>query len=315
MPRVRPPQSAPSAQFKPRPHPAPLPDRPGRWKLLLRRQRKLLRPTVFASLAIVLLIAGSGVIRVAGHSGSLRERIGAATVGLGFATTEIIVEGRTKTPLAVLEAALGVKRGDPILAVSLSEARRNIEAIAWVRSAVVERVLPHTIRIVLNERSPFAVWQNKGNFTLIDQAGHEMSDTAIESFVNVLPLVVGEGAPSDAARLITAYAKYPPLSGRMLAAIRVGQRRWDLCMTSGAIVQLPEGAEDQALARLADLQTDKALLDRPLQEIDMRLPDRLRLRPMTEAPCGHAAPSGTSSGPTSGANAVDDDKPGQRKPA
>jgi cell division protein FtsQ len=224
---------------------------------------------------------------------------------LGFDTQSIIIEGRAKTPQAVIEQALGVKRGDPILTVSLADARRHIEAIPWVRSAVVSRVLPHTIRIVLDERSPFAVWQNRGNFTLIDQAGNVVSDADIASFVNVLPLVVGEGAPIDAARLLTAYAKYHPLNGRMMAAIRVGGRRWDLCMSNGAIVQLPEGAEDQALSRLADLQTDKQLLDRPLQEIDMRLPDRLRVRPMTETPCGHA-PSASN---------PEDEKSGQRKPA
>jgi cell division protein FtsQ len=276
--------------------------------LLLRRQRKLLRPTVFASLGVLVLIAGTGVVRVAGQTGSLRERIGAATVGLGFAATDIRIEGREKTPQALVEQALGVRKGDPILTISLSEARKHIEAIPWVRGAVVERVLPHTIRVVLDERSPFAVWQNKGNFTLIDPAGRVVSDADISAFVNVLPLVVGEGAPLDAARLLAAYNKYKPLAGRMLAAIRVGQRRWDLCMSSGAIVQLPEGAEDQALARLADLQTDKALLDRPLAEIDMRLPDRLRVRPMTDAPCGHVPnPAGAATG--------DDAAATPRKPA
>jgi cell division protein FtsQ len=293
------------SRVKPRPQPAPLPDRPGRWKLLFRRRRKLLHPMLFASLVALMLVAGSGILRLAPQNGSIRERLGAATVELGFDTREIIVQGRGKTPQAALEAALAVRQGDPILTVSLAQARARIETIPWVRSAVVERVLPHTIRIVLDERSPFAVWQNKGNFTLIDQAGHIVSDADISAFVNVLPLVVGEGASVDAARLLAAYAKYPPLSGRMLAAIRVGQRRWDLCMSSGAIVQLPEGAEDQALSRLADLQTSKALLDRPLQEIDMRLPDRLHVRPMTEPPCGHADP-------TSGANAAD---PDPRKPA
>ncbi len=305
MSRVKP---RPQATIPPQRQPAKLPDRPNKWKLLLRRQRKLLQPTVFASLAVLVLIIGTGLVRIAGQTGSMRERMGAATVGLGFVVTDIVYQGNQKTPQALLDHALGVKKGDPILTVSLADARKNIQAIAWVRSAVVERVLPHTIRIVLDERSPFAVWQNKGNFTLIDQAGNVVSDADISAFVNVLPLVVGEGAPSDAARLLTAYAKYKPLAGRMLAAIRVGLRRWDMCMSNGAIVQLPEGAEDQALARLADMQTDKSLLDRPLAEIDMRLPDRLRVQPLTGTPCGHAPA-------TSGAASSDDDKPQQRRPA
>jgi cell division protein FtsQ len=60
-------------------------------------------------------------------------------------------------------------------------------------------------------------------------------------------------------------------------------------MTSGANVLLPEGAEQAALAKLSELQTSKALLDRPLQEIDLRLPDRFRLRPMAEGPCAQGS--------------------------
>ena len=289
MPRVRPPASNPPANFRQRPQQAALPDRPGRLRMALRKTRLLVRPAMFASAALLLLVFGVSLARMAGHGGTMRERLGAATVDLGFDVQHITVVGREKTPSDRLFAALGVHQGDSILAISLPDAKARLEHIPWVRSAIVERVLPNTLRIVLDERRPFAVWQNQGNFALIDQSGNVVTDSDIAAFAPVLPLIVGEGAPSDAARLIALYAKYQPLNGRMLAAIRVGQRRWDLCMTSGAIVQLPEGAEDPALAKLAELQGSKALLDRPLAEIDLRLPDRLRLTPLTGAPCGHAA--------------------------
>ena len=69
---------------------------------------------------------------------------------------------------------------------------------------------------------------------------------------------------------------------RMVAAVRVGERRWNLQLRSGIDVLLPEGHEAAALDRLAALQQDHALLDRPLEVIDMRLPDRLVLRPRAE---------------------------------
>ncbi|MDR3525300.1 MAG: cell division protein FtsQ/DivIB [Acetobacteraceae bacterium] len=291
MPRVKP-QGSPSQNargqsFRPRPQQAALPDRPGRTKMALRRFRRLLRPTLFVSVAVLALIVGSGAVRMIGHGGSMRERLGAATVDLGFDVQNIVVQGQEKTPKEVLFKALAVHQGDPILSVSLPDAKARLEHIAWIRAATVERVLPHTLRVVLDERRPFAVWQNKGNFALIDQAGNVVTDSDIAAFVPVLPVVVGEGAPTEAAKLLALYDKFPPLAGRMLAAIRVGQRRWDLCMTSGAIVQLPEGAEEPALGKLAELQTEKSLLDRPLQDIDLRLPDRLRMTPLTGTPCGH----------------------------
>ncbi|HEY8288751.1 MAG TPA: cell division protein FtsQ, partial [Acetobacteraceae bacterium] len=55
-----------------------------------------------------------------------------------------------------------------------------------------------------------------------------------------------------------------------------------LRMASGVDVMLPEGHEIAALDRLMRLQQDHALLDRPLIAIDMRLPDRLVVRPRPE---------------------------------
>ena len=275
-------------RVKPRPAPMPLPDRPGRWKLLLRRQRKLLRPTAFATIAVLVLVVGFVGFNMIGKGPSLGDRLGRATADLGLSIRTVQIVGREKTPEAVLAAAIGATPGRPILNYSISEARARIENIAWVRSAIVERVLPDKIRVVLNERRPFAVWQNQGRFTLIDQAGNIVTDSDISTFADKLPLVVGTGAPVAAGSLLGSLAKFPVLQSRLVAAVRVGERRWDLCMTSGANVLLPEGAEPQALAKLDELQSSKSLLDRPLQEIDLRLPDRLRLRPMAEGPCGQA---------------------------
>ncbi len=276
-------------RVKPRFAPKPLPDRPGRWKLLWRRQRKLLRPTAFASIAVVAFIAGFVAVSTIGRGPSLSDRLGRISADAGLAIRTVQIIGREKTPEPLLTAAIGAIPGRPILTYSISDARTRIESIAWVRSAIVERVLPDKIRVVLNERRPFAVWQNQGKFTLIDQAGNIVTDSDITNFADKLPLVVGVGAPLAAGSLIKSFNEYPVLKGRLVAAVRVGERRWDLCMTSGANVLLPEGAEPAALAKLAELQTTKALLDRPLQEIDLRLPDRLRLRPMAEGPCGQGA--------------------------
>jgi cell division protein FtsQ len=100
--------------------------------------------------------------------------------------------------------------------------------------------------------------------------------------------VVGLGAPQAAAPLIDALAAQPTLQGRVVAAVRVGERRWNLRMNNGMDVLLPEGAEAQALAKLVELQASHALLDRPLQALDLRLPDRLVVRPLPDP--SHAPP-------------------------
>jgi cell division protein FtsQ len=277
MPRVKPSRPAMPARIGA----VPMQDRPGRWKLLLRRQRRLLKPAVAVG-AVILVLGGAALAIQAGTGETFRDRVGHAGATLGLRVREVVVEGRQKTPDGLLRAAIGVAPGDPILTYSVAAARARIETLTWVQSATVERRLPGTIVVQVVERRPFAVWQMNGRFVLIDRAGELVTDSDVAAFAGQLPLLVGAGAPQAAAGLLDALANQPALMSRMVAAVRVGQRRWNLRMNNGADVKLPEGAEVLALARLAELQADHALLDRPLQVIDLRLPDRMVLRPQPD---------------------------------
>ncbi len=274
MPRVK--------RRVPIPPPSRMQDRPGRWKLLWRRQKRMLRPAVVGVGVLGLGLAAAGLAHALGQGASFGERAASASARLGLRVANIEIEGRQKTPEPLLRAALGLRAGDPILGFSVSDARARLETINWVQSATVERRLPGTIVVHLNERRPFAVWQHEGRFELVDRDGNMVTDSDVSTFGNQLPLVVGTGAPKAAAALLDALATQPDLASRMVAAVRVGERRWNLHMKNNTDVLLPEGAELPALAKLAELQATHALLDRPMQVVDLRLPDRLVLRPQAD---------------------------------
>jgi cell division protein FtsQ len=277
--------------------PPPLPDRPGKWRMLWRRQRRLLRPAVLVGAVMLMLVAGIGFLAAVGRAAPLRAMIDRTTADLGLQVRNIQIRGSQKTTEAQIRKALGVNEGDSILGFSLAGARQRIEALTWVQSATIARRLPGDIFISVVERSPFAVWQNQGKFMLIDRSGAIVADQDIAVFAKELPLVVGAGAPAAAAALIDALAAQPTLQSRVVAAVRVGERRWNLRLSNGTDVMLPEGAEIPAIARLVELQNDHALLDRPMQAVDLRLPDRLVLRPRNEAAPPPATP-GTAPGST-----------------
>lgn len=262
--------------------PRRLQDRPGRWKLALRRQRRLLRPALLCAAVAAILLIAAGAVRGLGQGASFRDQLANLSVRVGLRVANIDIQGREKAPEPQVRAALGLRNGDAILTYSLAEARARLEKIKWVQSATLERHLPGTIVVRLVERRPFAVWQIDGNFALIDRGGNVVTDSEVAAFSGLLPLVVGPGAPMAAAGLIDALATQPALQARVTAAVRVGERRWNLHMDSGTDIMLPEGEEKRALARLAELQASHALLDRPLQAVDMRLPDRLVVRPLVE---------------------------------
>jgi cell division protein FtsQ len=268
-------------------------DRPAKWKLLLRRQKRFLRPAawVLAALLPVLLIASALHSSAPGGTlATMRERLGGVA---GLRVTEIVIEGRANTPEPLLRAAIGVSKGDPILGFSVEQARQRIASLNWIEHATVERRLPGTVVVILQERRPFAIWQNQGKFVLIDRAGQIVANEDVAQFRS-LPLVVGPGAPAAAAPLLDALTERPSLATRVVAGVRVAERRWNLRMTSGTDVMLPEAHEVEALERLMQLQQDHAVLDRPLAAIDLRLPDRLILRPKPEP---HADTAGAQPAP------------------
>jgi cell division protein FtsQ len=267
---------------------APAPQRPSSLRLWLRRRRPLLRPALFGLAALgVATVCGAGLaaLEPAGRFSWLNEGVAEIGAGFGLTVQEIMVRGQQNTPKELIRAAIGIRNGDPLLAFSPEAARQRLESIAWIESAEVQRNLSGNILVVVRERQPFAIWQHNNDFAVVDREGRVVSADTLDAF-GPLPLLVGEGAHKNGAAVFDELKKAPEVLARTQALIYVSQRRWNLRLHNGTDILLPEGHEDAAIARLAELQKAQSLLDRPVVAIDMRLPDRLVVRqhPQPEQP-------------------------------
>jgi cell division protein FtsQ len=211
------------------------------------------------------------------------DRVLQASAALGLVVSDIEVEGRETTDAATILAALAADRGTPILAVSPSRAKQQLESLPWVRSAAIERRLPATLFVRLVERHPLAVWQHDGRLELIDNRGEVIPVKDLGRFAK-LPTVVGEQAAGHAAALIDMLGREPELAARVSDAVRVDDRRWNVRIDHAIDVLLPEENPAAAWARLAVLERQNNLLKRDVQTVDMRLPDRLVLRALGPPP-------------------------------
>lgn len=243
-------------------------------------------------------LAGAGllltVVAVGGlalwHSGKPQrlvrdagEAFLARSAEAGFQVADITVTGRRRTPSAQLVTALGARYGDPILGLDIAAARARIEALPSVRAAAIERRLPGAIHLSIVEREPVALWQTDSRFVLVDRDGHRIPG-AIEGFED-LPLIVGEGAPARTDELFALLATEPELAARVKAAIRVGNRRWNIKLDDvekGLEARLPELDTEAAWHRLAELEKTRALSGKQITMIDLRVPDRLVLKSARE---------------------------------
>jgi cell division protein FtsQ len=166
--------------------------------------RNLRRAALWGAPAALIAGIGAGALlsgwSPAGTSSQdLTSAVLSVTGELGLVVDNIEVEGRTTTDIATILAALGAHAGTPILAVSPTRAKEQLEALPWVRSASIERRLPGTLHVRLVERKPLAVWQHDGKQELIDRDGTVIPVTDLSRFAK-LPTVVGAGYRHRAGR-------------------------------------------------------------------------------------------------------------------
>jgi len=244
-----------------------------RWKL-----PKLPRQPRVAVIGVALLVFASAApflpLPVLHDVG---EVLAGATGVTGLRVDQVMVEGRKMIDRQTVLNAVGLKRGQPILGFDIAAARQRLEHIPWVESAVVERRLPDLVYVRLVERTPMALWQHEGRFSVIDAKGVVVVDGNVGSYAN-LPIVVGPDAPAKAESLLLLLATEPEIKARVAAAVRVGGRRWNLHLDNGVDVRLPEEDAASAIAKLAETNRANQLIDRDVKVIDLRQPDRLVLQ-------------------------------------
>jgi cell division protein FtsQ len=261
--------------------------------------RRLYRAGLWLAVPAIIGISVAGAVRFAiwppmqGIAQLAETWLIDRSAALGMRIADIRIQGSGTTGRATVLAALGAGLGTPILAIDPARAEKRLEALPWVSSALIERHLPDTLDVRLVERIPLALWQHDGKLQLIDEAGSVIPVTRLDRFAK-LALVVGADAASHAAGLRAMLAKEPDLDARVTAAIRVGGRRWNLRIDNKIDVLLPADDPAGAVAALARLQRSSAILDRSVEAVDMRLPDRLvvRVSPSVQRRAGPAPGKG-----------------------
>jgi cell division protein FtsQ len=235
--------------------------------------------------------------------GALSNGVEKLAVAAGFGAKRIIVEGQQHTTDAEITAALKAGPDTMMLGFDTDAAKARLEAVPWIKHAQVMRLLPSTLQVQIEERVPYAIWQTHGQTYVVDAEGVTLAPALREAYPD-LPLVVGDGAPKAAPALYEELKPYGDLEKQMIAAIRVGDRRWTLKLVSGLEIMLPDDNVDEALASLTKFDKERGLLKRDIALVDLRLLDRITVRLREEA---DAAPPGAEAAqetPTSSTKTV-----------
>jgi cell division protein FtsQ len=246
-------------------------------------------------LSPMMALGGTAVVVAAGivialATGGRAAKLADATVaavdgrfaGMGFKLQAVHLQGASKASQAEILAAAGVRREDPILGLDLAAIRARVERVGWVKHAKVVRLLPDTLVIAVEERRLLAVWEHAGRASVIDADGNVVAEADPGRFA-ALPLIVGDGADQAAAAILPTLAAHPRVTQRLEALVRVDDRRWDLRLKDGGLIQLPAAGEDEALLRLDQLDEKSRILELGLARIDLRDPEMVAVRPRSTA--------------------------------
>ncbi len=243
----------------------------------------------------VLALTASVALGTGGRGQRLVETARAGIDGrfaqVGFRLRTIHVEGASRLAEADILRAAQAHVGEPMLGLDLDDLRQAVRRVGWVKDARVVRLLPDTLVIAVEERRQQAVWQHAGRSVVIDDRGVVIPEADPADFAS-LPLVVGAGGAAHASEVLPLLAQRPRLIGRLEALVRVDDRRWDLRLKDGSLIQLPAAEEEHALAQLETLDQRSRILDLGFERIDLRNPEVVAVRPRaiaTTTPGGPAA--------------------------
>jgi len=174
-----------------------------------------------------------------------------------------------------------VQKGEPMDKIQLTDMQKTIEEMPWVRMAVVERYWPDTLKITIEEKMPLALWQNSRKYHPLDEQAHVIHTT--KQLPADLLLVVGPDAPKHLIPLIQDLEQVPEIYQYVRAAVRVGERRWNLKLFNaekGMEVLLPETNVLAALQRLDNHNKQEKLIKRKIASIDLRTKDKVIVKPI-----------------------------------
>ena len=238
------------------------------------------RAGVAATALILLGSAGFGVVR-GGHveelSAALSDTRNAIANSAGFRITTVAINGRKQLTQDEVLAIGGVNGRSSLLFLDADAVRDKLKANPWIGDATVLKLYPGRLQIDIVERSAFALWQQDGRLAVIADDGAVLEPYVTRRFVK-LPLVVGKGAETHAKDFLSLLDRYPQVRAQTKAAIFVGERRWNLRLSDGLDIRLPENDVGNALAALSTLDKEDKLFSRDIVAVDMRLPDRLTVQ-------------------------------------
>jgi cell division protein FtsQ len=244
----------------------------GPWRLLV---RPLIR---YGLVTLAAVYAAYRVAAVAGHARVLR-------------IDHIVVRGNQRLSSGEVIAVLNGLRGQNIVRADLTAWRRRLLSSPWVRDAVLRRLLPSTVEVLVSERAPIGIGRiNRGLYlvddrgVVIDEYGPQYADVdlpIIDGLTSVAADMAADGSRAELASRVIAALLPQPSVARRLSQIDVTDLHNAAVTLSGdpAVIYVGEDRFLQRLQSYLDLSAELRVRVPDIDYVDLRFDDRIYVRP------------------------------------
>jgi cell division protein FtsQ len=130
------------------------------------------------------------------------HREGGSLVADWFQVRDVTVTGASRVSYEDVLERLGLQSGETLFSVNATELADRLKSHPWIKEAIVNRELFHTLAVTITERRPAAVLRTPSLNLLLDEEGRVLS-TLGEEDDPALPVLVG----IDPKRLIQGEAQ------------------------------------------------------------------------------------------------------------
>ena len=195
-----------------------------------------------------------------------------------FRVNVLGIDGASEDVTEEVRAALAIDLPISSFDLDLDELRGRLEALPPVRTADLRIQSGGYLAVRIDERIPAALWLTHEGLSIVDGEGHFVAGFGTRELPEPLPLLGGDGANLAVGEALELLEAASLLEDRVHGLVRMGERRWDVVLTNGSRILLPEMGARAALDRVLALHDVGEILSRDVTAVDLRNPGRLTVR-------------------------------------
>ncbi len=209
--------------------------------------------------------------------------IGAKYLYRTIRVKEVKITGNYHLDSSEIVEFSGIKKGEPLLGVSLQEIDSNLRRHAWIKEVSVKKLLPDSIEIRIREATPRALLSANKRLYLLDGDG-EVLERIKGDTVPFLP-VIKNISPRDRKSMTEAVRLVAVLNQKKLfvnrETVEISLQPYGLSMNvDGELIKVGYGNYNAKFERWKSLEPEIRKRGVPIKYVDLRFKDSVIVKPL-----------------------------------